>query len=646
MSEPKTAPYGTWASPITSDVIVGQAVGLAAVAADGQELYWLESRPSEAGRTVLVRRREDGVQEDLTPAPFNVRTRVHEYGGGAYAVRGGRICFSNFSDNRLYLLEQGHVEPLTPEAPLRYADLAFDPLRPRVLAVREDHGGTGEPINAIVAVDLTGGMAGDTTLVEGADFYAAPRVSPNGRQLTWLSWNHPNMPWDGTCLWVAEIMADGQPGPATRVAGGDEVSVFQPAWSPNGVLHFVADDSGWWNLYRRRDGKVEALYPCELEFGRPLWQLGMESYGFLGVEQLVCRYSEVGLVKLARLGNGKLEPIPSPFTWIEALSPLAQATSTKLAVIATAPGISPCIALIDPTDGVIEVIKSSAAVDLDPEEISEGRPISFPTGGSRTAHAFYYPPRNQSYQAPEGKRPPLIVLSHGGPTASCHNGLALTTQFWTNRGFAVVDVNYGGSTGYGRAYRERLNGAWGLVDVEDCISAARFLAAEGLADPDRLTIRGGSAGGYTTLSALTFHDCFKAGASFYGIGDLKALAQDTHKFESRYLDRLIGPLPAAEALYEARSPIHFTEQLDCPVIFLQGLEDKVVPPNQAEAMVQALEAKGLPVAYLTFEGEGHGFRRSDSIKRALEAVLSFYGRVFGFTPADDLPPLRITNLDP
>jgi len=641
MAEVRTAPYGTWASPVTSEAIVGLSVGLSELAVDGADLYWLESRPSEAGRTVLVRRGADGGRSDVTPAPFNLRTRVHEYGGGAYAVAGGLVCFSNFADGRLYRLEpDGAPVPITPERPWRYADLVFDPGRARLLCVREDHGTGGEPANSLVAVALDG--SGIETLAAGADFYAAPRLSPDGGSLTWLTWDHPSMPWDESRLWLARLGGDGRPGEAAPVAGGPGVSVFQPAWSPDGLLHYIDDRSGWWNLYRRRGGADESLHPSEIELGRPLWQLGMEAYGFLEAGKIVCRPVTDGIARLSVLDRSGLRAPETPFAWIEALRPMAD----RVAVIATGPAAPPCVALVEPESGAVEVLKASSSLTLDPADISEGRPVWFDSGQGKRAQCFYYPPVNAGFRAPEGERPPLIVRSHGGPTSSAHNGLSLAIQFWTSRGFAVADVNYGGSTGFGRAYRQRLDGQWGLVDVEDCIAAARHLAAQGLADPERLIIRGGSAGGYTTLCALTFHKLFKAGASLYGIGDLMALAGDTHKFESRYLDRLVGPLPGAEALYEARSPIHFTEELDCPVIFLQGLDDKVVPPNQAEAMVAALRAKGLPVAYLAFEGEGHGFRKAATIKRALEAELAFYGRVFGFTPAGRLEPLEIENLAP
>ena len=648
MPEPRIAPYGTWRSPITTELITGAAIGIGDVAVDDGDIYWLESRPAEAGRTVLVRRQPAGAVGDLTPAPFNVRSRVHEYGGGAYAVANGRVCFCNFADQRVYLIEPGGTpRPITPAAALRYADLVFDPARDRLFAVREDHRGAGEPTNTVVAIDLIGDGDDDggTILAEGADFYAAPRPSPDGDRLAWLAWNHPNMPWDGTDLWLADLAADGRPGPARQIAGGAADSIFQPTWSPDGALHFVSDRTGWWNLYRLDDDGIEALFPMQAEFGLPLWQFAMTSYRFLGDGAIACAVIERGISRLCRLAGGGLETLETPFT-----DPgVPHVLGDKLVLIAASVAEPSRLVILDPADGSVEVLKHAASFTLDPGYVSVARPITFstpgPTEGGRQAHGFHYPPTNRDFAAPAGELPPLMVRSHGGPTGAAGNALSLAIQFWTSRGFAVVDVNYGGSTGFGRAYRERLDGAWGVVDVDDCVAAARYLVDQGLADPDRLCIRGGSAGGYTTLSALTFRDVFQAGASHYGIGDLAALAADTHKFESRYLDRMIGPLPAAEAVYRARSPIHFTDRLNCPVIFFQGLDDRVVPPNQAEAMVAALRAKGLAVAHVTFEGEGHGFRRAENIQRALDGELYFYGRVFGFEPAGPIEPVAIDNLE-
>ena len=641
MTPPTSAPFGTWKSPITARLMTEGAVGLGGLKADGDCLYWLESRPSEAGRSVLVCRTPDGAVTDLTPAPFNVRTRAHEYGGGAFGVGDGVVVFANFADQRVYRLEAGaDPRPITPEAPLRYADFDLDPTGRRAVCVCEDHRGSKEPVNALVMLDLEGNGGEGRVLVSGADFYAAPRLSPDGRQLAWLSWNHPNMPWDGTTLWLAGIAADGVLTGSRRVAGGADISAFQPEWSPDGMFHFVDDSTGWWNLYCLRNDASEALCPRQAEFGLPLWQFGMKSFGFLADGRLVCRVIEDGVGRLATITQGRLETIATPVSH----AGLPQSLGGRLALIGATRSEPPRLSLWDPDTNTEEVLKRATGSAVDPGYVSQAEAITFPTADGLLAHAFYYPPHNRDHGAPAGELPPLIVRSHGGPTGATSDAFSLAIQYWTSRGFAVVDVNYGGSTGYGRAYRRRLEGRWGIVDVEDCVNAARFLAESGRADPDRLIIRGGSAGGYTTLAALAFRDTFRAGASLYGIGDLMALAQDTHKFESRYLDRLIGPLPQAESVYRERSPVYHLDEFDCPIIFFQGLDDKVVPPNQAEAMVAALDAKGLPVAYLAFDGEGHGFRKAETIVRAIEAELSFYGRVFGFTPADDIEPVPIRNI--
>ena len=641
MTTQKTAPYGTWESPITTDLIVGQVVGLGGLAVDGDDIYWLESRPSEGGRSVLVRRNGGEAAVDLTPQPFNLRSRVHEYGGGAFAVDDGTVVFVNFADQRLYRIERGGAPAaMTPEAALRFADFVFDRARGRVICIREDHRADGEPVNSLVAVTLDGDAEGGAVLAEGHDFFAAPALSPDGTRLAWITWDHPNMPWDGSDLWLAEVADDGTLGTPEHIAGGPEESVQQPEWSPDGVLHFVSDRSGWWNLYRYDGGRAVPLCSKSAEFGLPLWQLGVKTYRFLADGSIGCVFIDNGQSSLAMLRDGNLATIETPFAGTNA----PQSYDGRLALAVGYRDAATCLVVFDPKDGGVEELKRAASFDLGAGDVSVAQQVEFPTEGAKTSHAFFYPPANASHRAPDGEKPPLIVISHGGPTGATSDSLSLGIQFWTSRGFAVADVNYGGSTGYGRAYRERLDGTWGIVDVDDCVNAARYLADRGLADPDRLLIRGGSAGGYTTLSALTFRDAFKAGASHYGIGDLAALARDTHKFESRYLDRIIGPYPEAEAVYRERSPIHFTDRLDCPVIFFQGLDDKVVPPNQAEEMVAALKAKGLPVAYIPFEGEGHGFRKAENIKRALEAELYFYGRVFGFTPAGDIEPVEIHNL--
>jgi dipeptidyl aminopeptidase/acylaminoacyl peptidase len=636
------APYGSWRSPITTDLITSSSIGLSQPSLRGGLAFWQEGRPLEGGRSVIVCRAADGSLRELNPAPFNSRTRVHEYGGGDYAVAAdGRAYFCNFADQRIYRVSPGGPpQALTQTESTRYSDLVIDETRRRLLSVREDHGAAGEAVNTIAAVDLSSGDEG--TLVEGADFYAYPRLSPDGSRLAWLEWDHPNMPWDGTRLLVAPVHRDGSLGEARLIAGGNDESVFQPEWSPDGSLYFVSDRSGWWNLYRWDGAEAVAVCPREAEFGQPLWQFGASTYGFESARVIVCAYCEAGIWRLARLDldTGQLRRFDLPFTTIRDLK-VAEDHALFLAGQPDRPG---ALVRLDLRDGRVETLKRASELDIAAGYISPPQAAEFPSEDGLTAHGFYYPPRNQDFEAPAGEKPPLVVMSHGGPTAATGAAFSLRTQFWTSRGFAVLDVNYGGSTGYGRPYRERLKGRWGIVDVDDCINAALYLARRGLADEQRLAITGGSAGGYTTLCALTFRDVFKAGASHYGIGDLEALARDTHKFESRYLDSLVGPYPERRDLYVQRSPIHHVESLSTPVAFFQGLEDEIVPPNQAEAMVDALRRKGIPVAYLAFEGEQHGFRKAENIKRSLDGELYFYSRIFGFDLAEPVEALTIENL--
>lgn len=637
----KITAYGSWKSPVTADLIVARTIGLGQVALDGADIYWTESRPTEGGRHAIVCHAVDGVTKDMLPLPFNARTRAHEYGGGAYAATDGVVYFSNFSDQRLYRVARGGApEPITPAGSMRFADGLVDKVRRRLIGVAENHDG-GEPVNSIVAIDL-GGQRAPRTLVAGADFYSSPCVSPDGGRLTWLSWDHPNMPWDGTYLWLADFTADGGLGPARCIAGGDAESIFQPLFSPDGGLYFVSDRSGWWNLYRHGAAGVEALLPREAEFGLPQWVFGMSTYGFAGMDQLVCAYQERGACYLGVLNTATLDVrrIDVPFTEIMSL----KAHGGSAVFVGGSPLRLPAIVRLNVASGATARLRSSTAQRLSDGYISQPERIDYPTQGGKTAHAFFYAPKNPDYRGPVGEKPPLLVLSHGGPTAAASSVLNLKIQFWTSRGFAVVDVNYRGSSGYGRRYRCALDGLWGVADVEDCVNAARYLVNVGRVDGTRLAIRGGSAGGFTTLCALTSYRLFHAGASYYGVSDLEALARDTHKFESHYLDRLIGPYPSGRELYFERSPIHHTDKISCPMIFFQGLEDKVVPPDQTERMVQALRDKGLPVACVAFKGEQHGFRTAESIKRALEAELYFYSRIFGFSPEDTLEPMAIENL--
>jgi dipeptidyl aminopeptidase/acylaminoacyl peptidase len=626
MSAALTAPYGAWRSPITSDVIVAATIGLTDVLLDGDEVYWIEARPQEAGRNVVIRRDATGAISEVMPSTFNARTRVHEYGGGAVVADDSIVFASNFDDQRLYRQDgSGGSRPLTVEG-FRYADGRIDRRRRRWIGVREEHTDPNPQVvvNTLVAVD-TEGSRPEQILVTGSDFYASPRISPDGSRLAWLSWNHPNMPWVGTELWVAEITADGTLKQPTKAAGGPSESIFQPEWSPNGILHFISDRSGWWNLYRTLDGNDEPLCPMAAEFGQPQWNFGMSTYAFVSADQLICAYIEDGLGKLASLdvARRRLLPLDLPYTDYAAV----RAHGSHVVFRAGSPTTPASVVQLDLNTQQCQVLRRANELAEQPNMrgyFSAPQPIDFPTEGGLTAHALYYPPTNPHYRGPADDLPPLVVKTHGGPTASASSVLDVGIQFWTSRGIAVLDVNYGGSTGYGRAYRERLHQQWGIVDVDDCINAAKYLIAEKKVDRTRVVITGGSAGGYTTLAALTFRDFFQAGGSHYGVSDTEALVRDTHKFESRYLDWLIGPYPAQQALYRERSPIYHVERLSVPVIFFQGEEDKIVPPNQTTLMVEALQRKKIPAGYWLFAGEQHGFRQAENIKRALDAELYFY----------------------
>ncbi len=643
MAYPNVAPYGSWKSPITADVVAAGEVGLEQVRLDGVDVYWVERRSQEGGGKVIVRRSPDGRLTDITPVGFNARTRVHEYGGGDYAVSNGTIVFSNFTDQRLYVQRPGLKPwPLTSASDLRYADGVIDRRRDLFFCVREDHTGHGEAINTLTSIDLKAENAGKM-LASGNDFYSSPRLSPDSSRLAWLTWSHPNMPWDGTELWAGKLTGDGSIDEAVRVAGGINESIFQPEWSPDGTLYFVSDRTGWWNIYRWRDEKIEPLCPMDAEFGQPQWVFSSALYGFASERRIVCSYTKNGRDYLATLDTltRAFNDIELPFTAISQV----RAAGDRVVFIGASSTEPTSIVSLNLGTKELEVLQRSRETAVDAEYLTNPRAIEFPTEGGLTAHGHFYPPRNRDYAGPANERPPLLVMSHGGPTSSSSASLKYSIQYWTSRGIAVLDVNYGGSSGYGRKYRERLKGQWEIVDVDDCVNGARYLVEGGEVDGNRLAIRGGSAGGYTTLCALTFRDVFKAGASHYGISDLEALARDTHKFESRYLDGLIGPYPERRDLYVERSPIHFTDRLSCPMILFQGLEDKVVPPNQAEKMVEAVRAKRLPVAYFTFEAEQHGFRKAENIKRVLEAELYFYSKVFNFELADPVEPVKIENLD-
>jgi dipeptidyl aminopeptidase/acylaminoacyl peptidase len=643
------APYGSWSSPISAESLTESAVGIDEVTFDGDDLYWLQSDPADGGRVSLWRSPGGSREEinEVTPAPFNVRSRVHEYGGGAYAVADGVVVFSHFADNRLYRLDASRAgatpEPITADGLLRYAAIRLDIERDLIIAVREDHRPAGdgeEPVNTVVGRRLSDRPeVADRVLCSGADFYAAPELSADGR-LAWVEWRHPNMPWDSTQLMVGELPGnptgsidleprDAGPIDGRLVAGGDGESVAAPCWLGTELI-FISDRTDWWNIYRTDGDRVVALCPMEAEFTRPGWVLGNRPYALLDSERLVCSFNignryRVGVLQLA---TGQLDDIDSDAVLVGGVATDGSRVATKLGY-----PDRPTELVISPTDGgVPTVIRRSGERTWPGQIISRATEVSWDSDLG-PVYGWFYPPRNDGFRAPGGEQPPMITISHGGPTAGSAPVFDPEILFWTSRGVAVLDVNYGGSTGYGRRYRERLRRAWGIVDVADCAAGAIAMAEQGRADGSRLAIQGGSAGGYTTLRALTATSVFTAGISRYGIGDLTALARDTHKFESRYLDSLVGSYPEEAAVFADRSPINHLDQLDAPILLLQGTEDKVVPPNQAESFAEAARSAGLTAELIMFEGEGHGFRKAENITAGINASLSFLGRVYGFTPA-------------
>ena len=656
VADHKVLPYGSWPSPITVDMAVAGNLALREPRLDGDDVYWTEGRPQERGRQVIVRwsQREGAV--DVTPAPFNARTMAHEYGGGWYAVSDGTVYFTNIEDGRIYRQPRDAAPaPLTAAGPYRYGDLTVDRVRNRLLCVREDMsrvvaagaaahaapegGRIPEPEDALVAVDVESGTT--TVLASGYDFYNTPRPSPDGRRLAWLSWRHPNMPWDSTELWVAEVDAAGMPTNARQVAGGPDESAVQPEWAPDGSLVFVSDRTGWWNLYRWTGADVVALAPMEAEFAGPLWIFGLSWYGIAADGTIVAMVRRAGSDQLWMFPvAGAPERIDVPDMSIGAV----QVHGRRICYVGFSPTHPPSIVLLDLDGGERKVLRQSFELGVDPTFVSQPEAITFPTTDGDVAHAWYYPPTNPDFRGAEGERPPLVVFNHGGPTSLSPAVLELGKQFFTSRGFAVVDVNYRGSNGYGREYMRKLYGTWGVYDVDDCIAAAKYLAGRGEVDERRMAIRGGSAGGYTTLCALAFHDVFGAGASYFGVGDLEALARETHKFESRHLDRMVAPYPEGIAVYRERSPIYHVDRLSKPLLVLQGRDDMVVPEAQAEQIVDALRRRRIPHAYLAFEGEGHGFRQAANIRRSLEAEASFYAQVFGFALADQFEPVKVEFL--
>ena len=645
MSERTIAPFGSWASPFPIELLTKGAAVFGEITARDGVRWWLEGRAEEGGRQVLVRRDPDGTIVRLTPEGFNTRDRVQEYGGGAYVVDEDLVVVSEFATGRLHrVASPERLEPLTPEGRAwRFADLAVDRPRNRLLAVREDHepetlARHGEADNTIVSIDLSSGEV--TVVSEGFDFFSSPRLSPDGRRLAWLRWSHPRMPWDGTELVLAELDEAGRPTNERVVAGSAKDWIAQPRWSPAGVLHFVAEPDGWLNLYRLgADERPErAQEPLEAEFAFADWVFGLANYAFAPDGTIVAVGRSSGRDRLYRIAPDRTTTeLEVPFTEMSYV-----AVDGDAVVFRGAATDRPwSIRELDLATGAWRDLRESTGFRPDPADLSLGTTVEFPTTRDRTAFGVLYRPVNQTHEGPPGTKPPLIVTSHGGPTAQASTAFAILTQLFTSRGFAVLDVDYGGSTGYGTAYRKRLEGEWGVVDVDDCVNGALWLAGQGLVDEDALAIRGASASGYTTLAALTFRDTFGAGTSYFGIGDLETFDAQTHKFESKYTWTLVGKYPERKDLYDARSPLKFTEQISCPVLILQGAEDRIVPPAQAEQIVDALWERRIPHAYVLFPGEDHGFRAAANIIRSFEAELSFYGQVFGFTPDDPIEPVEL-----
>lgn len=622
------APCGTWESPLTADAMTKGRVGLGDVSVDGDALYWLESRPEEQGRSVLVRRLPDGSLHDMTPAPANVGSRVHEYGGGAYTVSNGRIVFSNKTDSAVWLIPtDGPPRKIAAFEGCRYADFSFVPGTDTVVCVREDHRGRPalDPEATIVLLNIAATSHEGIVLARGADFYASPRPSPDGQRIAFLSWNHPDMPWDATQLHTARLQPSGLTDIVT-VAGADQrEAVVQPEWSPTGTLHFCTDRSGWWNIHQTGTTEPVTTVP-DGEIGGPLWNLGQRYFTFLSDGSIVAALSRGGQIRAVTVKNGEVDDLSLPPVQHCPVTLPGPTGTISLAYVSASTDGPSAVCLSH------EVIRRSGPALLAAEDVSVAEPITFTTSDNEPAYGFFYPPMNARFEPLAGERPPLVVMIHGGPTSMARAGFSLQIQWWTTRGFAVVDVNYRGSTGFGRPYRRKLDSNWGVADVEDCVAAVAYLVAEGRVDPERIAIRGGSAGGFTALAALTASSVFKAGASLYGIGDLMLLAKETHKFESRYMDRLVGKLPQSAAVYAERSPIEHLDRMTVGAIFFQGLDDKVVPPSQAATMVTAMRKRGLPVAHYEFEGEGHGFRRAATLRRVLDLELGFYGRLFGFEP--------------
>ena len=642
MAQKATAPYGSWRSPISAGLVAASSQHwINQLCVEGEDLYALLRLPEEGGRSVVARVLEDGRFETLTPAPFDARTRLYEYGGSCFAVRDGEIYFSNFPDDRIYRHFPGEApRPVTAEGDVRYADFVVDRRRNRLICIREEHASSGEPAHTVAAVDLDGDTFGEA-LFDRSDFVAFPVLSADGSKLAWVAWDHPSMPFFSSALWAADVADDGALSNVGQIVPEQEESITDPRWSPDAVLYFCSDRSDWWNLYRWREGKISAVCPMEAELGNPFWNIGKTMYRFLSQSRVLAACNDKGTwhLRLIDTGEGTSKNYGTEFTCIVFVKTIGE----EAFIVAASPNTPRSLFKLDLKSGACACLATSVEHSVSPDYFSPGVHISYPTANDLHAYGYYHAPHSPEFEAPANELPPLVVIAHGGPTGSVKQALDLDVQFFTSRGFAVLEINYGGSAGYGRAYRNRLRGIWGQVDVDDAVNGARFLVEQGLSDGERTIVRGGSAGGFTTFAALAFRDYFQAGSSHYGISDLEFWDGETHKFEANYCRSLIGPYPEARALYRERSPVHRAHGINAPLLIFQGLDDKVVPPNQSRFVADALRERGVPVAHIEFEGEAHGFRRSETNVRTHQAELAFFGQVFGFKPADDLPPLHIDN---
>ena len=626
------APYGAWESRLTAAKIFEASDDVSALTADGDNLFFIEKRATANGRNILMQLDANDGSEQLTPSDLSVRSRVHEYGGRPYLADGDNIYYSRFTDQKLYRRSPGGEAQALTDDGLRYMECVADHFHGQLICVQEDHRGLGEAVNTLVAIDLS--ADGEVrVLYEGTDFVKTPRLSPDGRSVAFITWSHPNMPWDDTQLRIVTLGADGLPEKSTEIPQTGNVAFSNPEFAEDGTLYFTADFANWLTLYRiGKDGDPELVLDQEVE---------IKSYGLENESSAIVAYFKNGIAHIARvdLASGELSIIGAPFS---SVSSVAISNHGAYFIAATATSKSAIYKLGE--DSYREIYRPSGPAIAE-DQISVPKSITFPTGDGEEAYGFFYAPRNDNFAGPDGALPPLIVVVHGGPVGASYATLSLSIQYWTSRGFAVFAVNHRGSTGYGRAFRKKLYPNWGIVDIEDASNGVRWLAAQGLVDKEKVAIRGGSAGGYTTLGALAFGDSFKAGASYFGVSDLEILARETHKYESRYLDQLIGPYPEMRDVYIERSPINSADQIKSPLLLLHGLDDEVVPPNQSRMMFEILKQNCVPAAYLTFEGEGHGFRQPANQIKALESELDFYGQIFGFTPAGDIESVHVQRCE-